>query len=116
MPTTQQLVSYLRTNRHVGRTNAILARDIAAHFNAAVGDTEVPIRKVIRLAIEQGELIGSCRTGYFIIDSVAEIDSNLNSLRRRAEGILQRRRNLLSTWNTPRRTRNRTNLTDLTIR
>jgi hypothetical protein len=116
MPAIRQLISYLRANGNTGRNNPITALELAQHFDVSDGGTEVPIRDVIRGAIEQGRLIGSCNRGFYLITTLDDLEFNLDDLRSRAEGILQRRRNLLSNWNTPRRTRDRTILTDLTIR
>ena len=51
------------------------------------------MRNVIRNAIDQGYLIGSCNRGFYLIISLNEIEHNLNSLRSRDGNILLRRRN-----------------------
>jgi len=115
MPTIQQLISYLRTNNHIGHNNPITARNLALYYNISDGGVEVAIRSVIRNAIEQGELIGSCNRGFYIIDNRNEIEHNLNSLRSRAENIIHRRRNLMNDWNDQPNQNNPTNLPNLRI-
>ena len=115
MPTVQQLINYLRDNNYIGRRNPITARNLAQHFNISDDGVEVPMRRIIREAIEQGQLIGSYNRGFYIIDNLQEIEHNLNSLQSRTEKILQRRRNLLNDWNNMPNQNNFTNLTDLVI-
>ena len=74
------------------------------------------MRSVIRNAITQGWLIGSNNRGFYIIDSLDEIEHNLNSLRSRAKQILKRRRNILNSWNNMPNQQNLTALRDLEIR
>jgi len=109
-------MQFLRNSNHVGKLRTIIARDLALHFNISDNGTKVPIRKVITNAISQGELIGSCNKGYYIMDSLDEIEHNLNSLRSRAENILLRRRNMLNNWNNIQNQQNRTTLQNLEIR
>lgn len=115
MPTIQQLLDYLRRNNHINRQNPITARRIAQNFNISDGGAEVPIRGIIRRAIDQGELIGSSNRGFFIITELAELNRYLNSLQHRSELILRRRRNLLTNWNNQAGQNNTSNLTDLTV-
>lgn len=74
------------------------------------------MRNVIRDAISQGHLIGSCNRGFYLINSLNEIEHNLNSLKSRAENILIRRRNMLNLWNNQANQQTPTNLPDLEIR
>ena len=116
MATVNQLFQYLRTNNNVSRQNPITARDLANHFGISDGGVEVEIRNVIRNAIKQGHLIGSCNRGFYLINSLPEVEHNLNSLRSRAKNILVRRRNILNSWNNRPNQQNQTNLRDLEIR
>lgn len=115
MPTPAQIVNFLRSNNFIGDHNTIIARDLALHFQISDGGTEVPMRNDIKLALQQGELIGSNNRGYYLIDNLQELDDNLNSLQSRAEETLARRRNLLNTWNTANPT-NPSTLNDLNVR
>ncbi|MEX0661535.1 MAG: hypothetical protein WEA58_08905 [Balneolaceae bacterium] len=115
MPTIQQLITYLVNNNHVGRTHPITARRLAQHFGVSDGGTEVPIRNLIRNAIDQGELIGSSNRGFYIMNDLSEVEDNLNSLQNRAELILSRRRNMLNNWNNQQNQENPSNLPDLEI-
>ncbi|QQS35347.1 MAG: hypothetical protein IPM56_13990 [Ignavibacteriales bacterium] len=94
LPTIRQLVRFLPR----GSNNPITAREIAEHFNVSDEGVEVPIRAVIRTAIEEGELIGSNTNGFFRITTQDEYDSYLESLRRRQRGIGARIRNLQNNW------------------
>lgn len=100
MPTVNDLITFLNTNNHIGSQNAITARNLALHFNVSDGGVEVEIRDIIREAINQGNLIGSHNRGFYLISCIDEVEHNLNSLRSRAENIIDRRRNILNTWNT----------------
>jgi len=116
MATVNQLFQYLRVNNYYGRQNPITANNLANHFGISDGGVQVGIRNVIRNAIAQGYLIGSCNRGFYIINSLNEIEHNLNSLRSRAEKILIRRRNMLNLWNNMSNQQNPTALQDLEIR
>lgn len=75
----------------------------AANLATAVGLSPAPnqedLRELIRQAINSGYFIGSNNRGYFIIRTVAELDEVLDSLQRRAQGICDRRNELLNSWN-----------------
>jgi hypothetical protein len=116
MVTVNQLTQYFRDNNYIGRQNSITARNLALHFDISDGGVEVEIRNVIRNAIDQEHLIGSHSRGFYIINSLNEIEHNLNSLRSRAENILRRRRNMLNNWNNMPDQQNPTTLQDLEIR
>ena len=57
------------------------------------------LRALIRMAIDNGELIGSSSSGYWIMDSLQELEEVLNSLEGRAQGTCDRRNSLLDSWN-----------------
>ncbi len=114
MPTVQQLIQYLRQNNHTTSNSTITARDLAAHFNISDGGTEVPMRAVIRDAIAQNSLIGSNNHGYYLIGTLVELEDNIDSLQGRAEGDLQRRRNMMQSWNN-QNPANQTTKTDLFV-
>ncbi len=116
MATVNQLLKYLRANNNVSMRNPITARNLANHFRISDGGVEVEMRNLIREAINQGELIGSHSRGFYLIDSLAEVEHNLNSLQSRSEKILNRRRNILNSWNNRPNQQNQTNLSDLEIR
>ncbi len=116
MITANQFIRCLTDNSYVGRRNSITARNLSIHFGISDGRAEVEMRNVIRNAINQEYLIGSCNRGFYMIDSLDEIECNLNSLKSRAENILLRRRNLLRNWNNIPNQQNRTALQDLEIR
>jgi hypothetical protein len=115
MPTVQQLIQYLRTNNHIGSGSPITAGDLARHFGISDGGVEVEMRDVIRDAISQHELIGSHSRGFYLIGTLAELEENLDSLQSRAENILLRRRNMMTSWNN-QNAANQTTRTDLFVR
>lgn len=99
MPTIQQLVQYLRNNNYIGSASTITARDLATHFGISDGGQEVAMRNVIRDAISNGELVGSNNQGFYLIDTLNELNENLDGLEGRAEANLVRRRNMMTNWN-----------------
>lgn len=99
MATIAQIMQYMRANNHIGRSNPITAYLLANHFNISDNGVEVGIRNIIRDAINNGELIGSNNKGFFLIDSINDLDYYLNSLESRAHGIINRRNNLIRNWN-----------------
>ena len=95
LPTKRQLINYLQS----GRSNSLTAREIAEHFNISDGGVEVPIRNVIREAIQDGELIGSHSRGFYIIEEEADFRRYVRSLESRRTKIATRISNLLQNWN-----------------
>lgn len=73
------------------------------------------MRNIIRDAISQGELIGSNNRGFYVIDSLSELNENLDSLQSRAESILLRRSNMMNSWNARNQT-TQSSRTDLFVR
>ncbi|ERJ80385.1 hypothetical protein J5A56_02780 [Prevotella melaninogenica] len=115
MITIQQLVQYLRQNNHTSKANPITATDLAIHFGISDGGVEVEMRNVIREAIAQNELIGSNSRGFYLIGNLSELEENLDSLESRANNILERRRNMMNSWNSIN-PNNTTSKTDLNVR
>lgn len=114
MPTVHQLMHYLRSN-NISIALPITARDLATHFGISDGGTEVPMRSVIRDAIFQNQLIGSNNRGYYLIGTLSELEENLDSLQSRAEGDLQRRTNMMTSWNN-QNSANQTSRVDLFVK
>ena len=94
LPTCRQIIKFL----NIESDNPIIAREIAEHFDASVGAGEVPIRDVIRQAIEEGGLIGSNNHGFFLINTQEEYNNYLESLCSRQRGILNCIKNLQNNW------------------
>lgn len=115
MATVTQLIQHLTANNNIGSQNPITAGNLAIHFAISDGGVQVEMRNVIRNAIKQGYLIGSCNKGFYLINSLPEVEHNLNSLRSRADNILVRRRNILTSWNDRPNQQNPTALPDLEI-
>ena len=91
-----RLMSFLKT----GKANAIHAADLAGLMGYSTAPNQEELRELIRYAIDQGELIGSIpNRGYWIFASSAEVEEVLDSLEGRAQGICERRNNLLDSWN-----------------
>lgn len=92
-------VALLMTHLKLGKANAMTSDQLAQLLNLAPQRTNEPLRELISYAIAQGELIGSGSSGYWIIDSVGELDEVLDSLEGRAQGTCDRRNRLLAAWN-----------------
>lgn len=115
MPTIQKLIQYMRANNFIGSSNPVTAGDLANHFGISDGGVQVEMRNVIREAIANGELIGSHSRGFYLIGTLAELEENLDSLQSRAENILLRRRNMMTSWNNQNNT-NQSSRIDLHVR
>lgn len=90
-----KLMSFLKRGKH----NAIKSDELSKLLGLDPQRTSELIRDLISKAIEQGELIGSNNTGYWIMDSLQEVEEVLGSLERRANSICKRRNHLLNSWN-----------------
>lgn len=82
-----------------GKSSAISAPDLAVRMGLSPAPNQEELRALIRMAIDNGELIGSSNSGYWIMDSLQELEEVLNSLEGRAQGTCDRRNNLLDSWN-----------------
>lgn len=92
-------ISHLMSALGKGEVNAIHAADLAAVLGYSSRPNQEDLRELIRQAINQGELILSSNSGYYIPASLQEIEEVLNSLERRAQGTCDRRNSLLDSWN-----------------
>lgn len=82
-----------------GKNNAIISDKIAHRLNVSDEKTQIFIRKSIRNAIESGYLIGSCKNGYFIIETAEEFSDYIDNLYSRKTGIQRRINCLCENWN-----------------
>ena len=82
-----------------GKSNAINAPDLAVRMGFSPAPNQEELRALIRMALDNGELIGSSSSGYWIMDSLQELEEVLNSLEGRAQGTCDRRNSLLDSWN-----------------
>lgn len=98
-----------------GKAKAINAPDLALQLGYSPAPNQEELRALIRQAINEGELIGSSNSGYWIIDTVFEVEEVLNSLEQRAQGVCDRRNNLLNSWNS-RNPKNNTQLQNMNIK
>lgn len=92
-------ITRLVANLPTGKATAINAHDLATILGYSSAPNQEELRALIRQAIDEGELIGSNNSGYWLINSRIEIEDVLNSLEQRAQGVCDRRNNLLNTWN-----------------
>lgn len=92
-------INQLINNLPKGKMNAINAPDLAKQLGYSSAPNQEELRALIRQAINEGELIGSSKQGYWIINSKAEVEEVLNSLEQRAQGVCDRRNKLLNSWN-----------------
>jgi len=121
MPTnfTQAQRQIMLQTLQVGRQNAIRAKDIARLINFPTGGNQEKLRQLIKECIEQdGDLIGaatgSVNPGFFIIDTINELEAYLDSLERRTRSDNERRTALINNWNVTHNNQN-TNKQILTI-
>lgn len=94
----QALLSALGT----GRQNAIRARRLAQTLGYPTSSNQVQLRTLIKECIEvDNDLIGAATgrpAGFFIIVSVDELETYLNSLENRTRSDNDRRTALLNNW------------------
>lgn len=101
---TQAQRQNLLNNLQNGRRNAIRARDLAGLINFPVGGNQEKLRQLIKECIEQdGDLIGAAtgriNPGFFIIETIVELNNYLDSLERRTRSDNERRTALIESWN-----------------
>lgn len=92
-------ISRLMSSLKRGQANAIHAADLASILGFSPLPNQEELRVLIRQAIDQGELILSSHSGYYIPASLQEVEELLDSLERRAQGVCDRRNNILNSWN-----------------
>lgn len=88
----------------IGRRNAIGARRLAQILGFPTEGNQVQLRGLIKECIENdGDLIGAVTgkpAGFFIIQSLPELERYLDSLERRTRSDNTRRSALIKNWNT----------------
>lgn len=76
---------------HVGRENPITVAAIADHLDGDDGGTNPLTRARIKEVIQKSRLpIGSCNRGYYVINSLRELNQHCRELTIRIVGIKQR--------------------------
>ena len=114
MPTnfSQQERQALLANLGRGRANAINAQTLAQLLNYSTGGNQVELRSLIKECIEiDGDLIGAATgnpPGFFIINTVQELETYVDSLENRTRSDNERRSALINSWNTSHATANTT--------
>lgn len=100
--TPQQRQALLTTLGH-GRRNAIGARRSAQLLGYPQGGNQVQLRSLIKECIEvDGDLIGATTgrpAGFFIVTTVNELETYLDSLENRTRSDNARRTALINSWN-----------------
>jgi len=81
-----------------GKDSAVSADYIANKLRCLGQNSQPHIRKIIRNAIDDGFLIGSCINGYFIIETAKEFKEYIESLESRKIGIQKRINHLYYNW------------------
>lgn len=105
MPTnfTQQQRQNLLNAMGQGRPNAINAQTLAQNLGYPTGGNQVELRSLIKECIEvDGDLIGAVTgqpAGFFIINSLAELENYLDTLESRTRSDNERRTALINNWN-----------------
>lgn len=85
-----------------GKDNKLKAAEIAVELGYSPEPNQEETRDLIRRAIDAGSLIGSVsggNAGYWEIATTTELNECLDSLERRADGVCDRRNNLIRNWN-----------------
>ena len=102
----------------LGRDQAIGAKKIAQILGYSIGGNQVQLRSLIKKCIENdGDLIGAVTgrpAGFFIINSLQELEKYVDSLESRTRSANVRRSALLSSWinaNSPATNRNTLTIT-----
>lgn len=70
-----------------GKKNAMRSSMIREAAGLPASLTEEIVREVIRELIQEGLAVGSCRKGYFIIQTMKELREVIEGLRARQQGI-----------------------------
>lgn len=100
---TPQQRQALLTTLGQGRQNAIGARRLAQLLGYPQGGNQVQLRSLIKECIEvDGDLIGATTgrpAGFFIIVTVNELETYLDSLENRTRSDNARRTALITSWN-----------------
>jgi hypothetical protein len=93
----------LLANLNTGRRNAIGAVPLARLINFPTGGNQVRLRSLIKDCIENdGDLIGAATgrpAGFYLIGSLQELDSYLDTLEGRTRSNNERRTALINVWN-----------------
>lgn len=86
-----------------GRANAIGARRLAQLLGYPTGGNQVQLRSLIKECIEiDGDLIGAATgrpAGFFVISTINELETYLDSLENRTRSDNTRRTALINSWN-----------------
>lgn len=102
----------LLANLGLGRANAIGAHPLAQAINFPTGGNQVRLRSLIKECIEtDGDLIGASTgdpAGFFIINTVQELETYVDSLENRTRSDNTRRSALINNWNNNNPNTNRT--------
>ncbi len=102
----------------LGRATAIRASRLAQLLNFPTGGNQVQLRSLIKECIEiDGDLIGAATErppGFFMINTIHELENYIDSLENRTRSDNARRSALITSWNNNHINAN-TNRTILTI-
>jgi len=82
------------------KAEAITSGELADRLNVGDGEANPKTREVVRDVIKSHDLpVVSCHAGYYVADSLVEIEDELESLDRRITGIEQRKKRLVGAFN-----------------
>lgn len=86
-----------------GRQNAINAYTLAQNLGYPTSGNQVELRSLIKECIQiDGDLIGAVTgqpAGFFLVGSIAELESYIDTLESRTRSDNERRTALISNWN-----------------
>jgi len=93
----------------VGQDGAITSSELAARLGRGEDDPTNPqLRQAIRTLIgDHGWPVGSCNSGYYLIETNDELQSNLEELRARKRSIQDRIQDLRAAWSAEQSTENK---------
>ncbi|UGU17947.1 hypothetical protein LS482_08705 [Sinomicrobium kalidii] len=96
---TQEQIQALLNVLPERKEDAINAPELARALGYSSLPNQEELRALIRQAIRENHLIGSDNSGYWLINSLDELEDILDSLERRAKRTCDRRNHLLNAWN-----------------
>jgi len=97
-PLDEQVFEELRGRN--SKAEAITSGELAEKLNVGDGEANPKTREIVRDVMESHDLpIVSCNSGYYVADSLAVVEDELESLNGRIAGIEQRKQRLVGAYN-----------------
>lgn len=94
----EQVYNELRTR--TSEAEAITSGELADRLNVGDAEANPKTRELVRDVIEQYNLpVVSCHAGYYVADSMSEIEEHLEALDGRIAGIQDRKQQIVAAYN-----------------